>query len=189
MSVFAALWVFIKNPVYREDEHTDPKYRWKVFAFLLILSLLISMSWGFLLSMGETLIEFDLGEHALEKAFEDYSLWAVFILAIVVAPIIEELVFRAPMVLFKGKGYFKIVFWVLTLLFGFVHLTNYEITSSIMIFSLFLVLPQIVLGALLGFIRVRFGLIWAIGLHAVYNLILLGPVLLMTALDIPIPTE
>jgi len=110
-------------------------------------------------------------------------------LAIVVAPLFEELIFRGPLVLFKDKSYFRIVFWVLTLLFGYVHLSNYELTSSNIIFSPFLVLPQICVGAIFGFLRVRFELLWAIGLHAAYNLVLMGPVLLFIALDIPLLNE
>lgn len=189
MTTFKDFWAFLKNPVYREDENTDLRYRLKTFKILLVLALAISIVLGMLISAGEHLIGLDLGEHAIEKAFEDYSLWVVFALGIIVAPVMEELIFRGPLYLFKDKSYFKVIFWILTLLFGYIHLSNYEINTSIILFSLFLVLPQIVLGSILGFIRVRFGLLWAIGLHAAYNLILLGPILLMTALDIPIPTE
>lgn len=189
MNIIEELWDFLRNPIYTEDENMDSKYRLRAFTVLLALVLVIALCWGGLLTLSESLFNLELGEHALETAFEDYPLWGVFILAVIVAPLFEELIFRGPMVFFKDKGYFKIVFWILTLLFGYVHLSNYEITTSIIIFSLFLVMPQIILGAILGFIRVKFGLVWAIAFHAVYNFVLLGPVLLLTALDIPIPTS
>lgn len=189
MNTYKELWTFLKSPVYLEDQNTDSRYRSKTFVRLLFLALAISMVLGMLISASENLIGLDLGKHAIEKAFEDYSLWVVFALGIIVAPLMEELIFRWPLYLFKDKSYFKAVFWVFTLLFGYIHLSNYAVTTSIVVFSLILVLPQILLGSILGFIRVRFGLSWAIALHAAYNLILLGPILLMTALDIPIPTE
>jgi len=188
LNIVEALWVFLRDPIYTEDENVDLKYRLRIFMILLALVMVIALCWGGLLTLSESLFNLELGEHALETAFNDYPLWGVFAMAVIVAPLLEELIFRGPMVYFRNQGYFKIVFWVLTLLFGYVHLSNYEITTSILLFSPFLVMPQIILGAILGFIRVKFGLIWAIALHAIYNFVLLGPVLLLTALDIPIPT-
>jgi hypothetical protein len=49
-----------------------------------------------------------------------------------------------------------------------------------------LVAPQLTVGVFLGFIRVRFGLNWAIALHAFYNLILVGPAILLKALNPPL---
>ncbi|MGI9552690.1 MAG: CPBP family glutamic-type intramembrane protease [Aurantibacter sp.] len=180
---------FVKNPVYIEDENSDSRYRQKVFVRLLIYALAVNIGLGFVIGMLEPVFGIDLGEHALDKVMEEYSLAFLFLVAVILAPLMEEVIFRGPMVFFRDKGYFKIVFWLLTLIFGFYHVTNFEITTTVLLLSPLLVLPQIIVGAILGFIRVRFGLPWAIGLHAVYNLILLGPLLLVTALDIPISTE
>lgn len=183
------LWQFLKNPVYQEDENTNLKYRQKVFVRLLIYALVINIGLGFVIGFLEPVFGLDLGTHAIDKALEEYSLPFLFFAAVILAPLMEEVIFRGPMLFFRDKTYFKIVFWLLTLLFGFYHITNFEITTTVLLLSPLLVLPQIIVGAILGFVRVRFNLLWAIGLHAIYNLILLGPLLLMTALDIPIPTE
>lgn len=183
------LWHFLKNPVYEEDVNTDPKYRQKVFVRLLIYALVVNIGLGFAIGLLEPVFGLDLGTHAIDKVLEEYSLPFLFFSAVILAPLIEEVIFRGPMVFFRGKPYFKTVFWLLTLIFGFYHITNFEITTTVLLLSPLLVLPQIIVGAILGFVRVRFGLLWAIGLHAVYNLVLLGPILLAFAFDIPIPTE
>ena len=63
----------------------------------------------------------------------------------------------------------KIGFYFLTIAFGLVHLSNFVITNNVIYFAPILVAPQIVLGGYLGFIRVKFGLLYSILLHAAYN--------------------
>ncbi|WP_435264277.1 CPBP family glutamic-type intramembrane protease [Tenacibaculum sp. nBUS_03] len=54
-------------------------------------------------------------------------------------------------------------------MFGLVHITNYTLTTNVILLTPFLIAPQTILGGYLGFIRVRFGLHWSILLHACYN--------------------
>ena len=187
--MLATLWHFFKNPVYLKDENPDPGYRQKVLSKLLVYALVINIGLSFVIGLLESLFGLDLGKHAVDKVLEEYSLIFLFAAAVGMAPILEEIIFRGPMIFFRDKSYFSIVFWILTLIFGFYHITNFEITKTILLLSPLLVLPQIIVGGILGYVRIRFGLLWAIGLHAAYNLILLGPLLLATAFDVPIPTE
>ena len=127
-------------------------------------------------------------------------------MAAVIAPILEEMIFRAPLALFKSpltlyikpipfsdwkiefptiqirflenSKAFKIAFYFFALAFGFIHLSNYEIDSQILLFSPILVAPQLVIGVIFGFVRVRLGLPWAILMHAAYNGILVSLFLL-----------
>lgn len=180
------LWKFLKNPIYQEDENTDLKYRLGIFAKLLGCSLLISIVLGILINALPKLLGIDLGDHAMELIFEDYSPIFVLFAAVVLAPVLEETIFRAPMALFKKSSWFFIIFYVFTLAFGFYHITNFEISTAVLLLSPLLVAPQISIGAFLGFIRVRFGFVWALLLHATYNLILIGPIILLKLLDIPL---
>lgn len=180
------VWEFLKNPVYQEDENTDFKYRFLILLRLLGIGLVISVLLGALIGALETIFSLDFGTHAIETALEEYSPWFLFFAAVILAPLFEEFIFRGPMVFFKDKPYFKYVFYALTLIFGFYHITNFEMNTTILLLSPLLVAPQISIGAILGFIRVRFGLLWSIALHAIYNLILMGPVLVMQLLDIPL---
>lgn len=187
--MFDQLWIFLRNPVYDEDLDSGPEQRQKVLLRLLIYALVVNLGLGFIIGMLEPVFGLDLGKHALDKVLEEYSMAFLFFAAVILAPLTEEFIFRWPMVLFRNKSYFKFIFWLLTLFFGFYHITNFDMSPTILLLSPLLVLPQIIVGAILGFIRVRYGLIWAIGLHAVYNLILLGPILITMALDIRIPAE
>jgi hypothetical protein len=178
------LWQFLKNPVYEEDENTDFKYRAGIVLRLIGIALVISILLGILIGSLESISSLDLGKHAIADAFEDLSPWFVLFAAVVLAPLIEEFIFRGPLVFFKDKPYFKYAFYALTLIFGFYHITNFEITTAIILLSPLLVAPQISVGAIMGYTRVRFGLLWAMALHAVYNLILIGPMVALQVLGI-----
>jgi len=63
---------------------------------------------------------------------------------------------------------FPMVFWATAILFGTIHITNFE-GSSLGLYALIVTLPQVFIGAGLGFLRMRFGLLTAIGFHGAYN--------------------
>lgn len=77
---------------------------------------------------------------------------------------------RPPMRWFAKA--FPIFFWLSTIGFALIHLLNYQ--EGALIVTLVLVTPQFVLGAMLGYVRVHFGLMAAIGLHAAHNFTLFG---------------
>lgn len=185
-NTFQDLWTFIKKPVYEEDENTDLKYRVNTLLRLLGLALIISIVLGVLIGGIETIFNLDFGKHAIDKALDEYSPWFLGFAAVILAPLVEETIFRGPLFFFEKKTYFKYIFYGLTLIFGFYHITNFEISTTILLLSPILVAPQISVGAIMGFIRVRFGLLWAMVLHAIYNLLLIGPVIVMQLLDIPL---
>lgn len=64
---------------------------------------------------------------------------------------------------------FSIVF------FGLSHLSNFQFDEirAHFLFIPVLILPQIVLGIFLSFLRIKFGLIYAIAYHALYNTVLI----------------
>lgn len=61
---------------------------------------------------------------------------------------------------------FPLFYWLSVLSFALVHLANFEEGGAIL---LALVLPQFVLGTLLGYVRVRIGLWAAMVLHGAHN--------------------
>ena len=81
---------------------------------------------------------------------------------------------RPPMRWFAAL--FPGFFWLSTLAFALVHLANFEEGSLGILLPL--VLPQLILGGLLGYVRVRIGLWAAILLHAVHNATALGVAML-----------
>lgn len=70
--------------------------------------------------------------------------------------------------------HFKIIFYSIIILFGAVHITNFDNLSTFHYILLpIIVFPQIVMGFFLGYVRVRFenGFILAISLHSLNNLV------------------
>ena len=68
--------------------------------------------------------------------------------------------------------WFPVFFWLSSIAFALVHLSNYD--PELATIALPLVLPQFVLGMLLGYVRVRIGLWAAMALHAAHNASLLA---------------
>ena len=79
---------------------------------------------------------------------------------------------RGPM------GWFRLIFpglfWLSTAAFASIHLLNYQEGSLATLLPL--VLPQFILGTMLGYLRVNYGLWSCIALHAMHNGLILGAV-------------
>ncbi len=166
---FKNLLAYLKNPDSVKDSNVDFKYRLRIFfhffCICIITSVLITPLFGLIEASG--LI--DMEQHKVTELFKEYSKGGIFLIAAVIAPILEELVFRAPLTLFKNVKSFSIYFYLFAIAFGLVHLSNYKISTNILLIAPILVLPQIILGGYLGCIRIKFGLAWSILLHACYN--------------------
>lgn len=171
---FLELIRYLKHPVLEEDKNTNFLYRIKKFGFLLIICLLTGIAISPIFSIIETFGLVNMENHAIEDMIKEFSKLQIFLFAVVMAPILEELIFRAPLKLFRKVENFKIVFYTFAIIFGLIHIANFNTTLNVVLLSPILVAPQIILGGYLGFIRVRFGLIWSIALHACYNGILMA---------------
>lgn len=203
MNVFSDLIDFLWNPRIGKDPNKNLLYRLVAFVLLLFLCFIISIFISIFMNkiFESGWIENDY--HAFDE-LKEFSNLKILLLASVVAPILEELIFRAPLTAFKSpwKLYrtdketgekilkeipislfenprsFQIVFYSMAIIFGYVHLFNYQIDRQILLFSPILVAPQMMLGLIFGFIRVRFGLLWSIAMHSCYNGILVSLFLL-----------
>lgn len=179
------VWEFLKNPVYEEYPRKDLNFLLPKFVPLLGYALIFSYGFGILNSTLQSVFNLDIGDHASEEFINGPAIY-LFGMAVILAPIMEELIFRGPLVFLKESPYFKTIFYIVTLLFGFYHILNFELTTTTLLFTPLLVAPQISVGVFLGFVRVRFSLLWAIAFHSLYNFILMAPLLLFKFLEIPI---
>ena len=177
------LFDFFKRPNYKIDKDLDLNQKFTITLKLALLALLVSISLGMIIGLLEHLTDIELGRHALDELFKEYSPGFIFLVVVVLAPVLEELFFRGPMYFFRRSRYFGFVFYFLTLAFAFYHITNFEITPLILYLSPLLVAPQLIIGLLLGFIRVRLGLQWAMLLHSIYNLLIIGPIIMIKLAD------
>jgi len=169
IETFSELIKYLRNPVLEEDNNQGKFYRLKKFLHLLAISILTAVILSPLFVLIEYLGWVDMNTHAMEELMKSMSKIKLFLFAVIMAPLLEELVFRAPITLFRRKKHFKLIFYTFAITFGLVHLSNFSITTNVLLLAPILVAPQIILGSYLGFIRVRFGLIWSIILHATYN--------------------
>lgn len=67
---------------------------------------------------------------------------------------------------------FPYFFYFSIIMFGLVHLGNFtypEITIWIVLLSPLLILPQLIMGSMLGFIRMKWGIVYSILFHTMVN--------------------
>lgn len=222
-TVFYDIWRFIKRP---RLEHLPEEWKENPAQVLCYL-LLIDFFLMFPLSAFLGLLGIDKMEHKIETLSDEPMMLAM--MAVVLAPVLEEAIFRLPMkysyvriglaigialsllssmveskmllvaitggVLFSvflfqfinerrgnalnakleplWKEHFYLPFWFFTIAFAFLHLTNFGASFPIYL-APFLVLPQFVIGIILGYVRTGYGFIYAVLFHAVHNGILVG---------------
>ena len=174
IALFQSIFNFIKYPRLKRLSNISVNKKTTIVSQSVFLCLVIGIGLGLLLAVLEALGVYNSDSHAINKMFEENSPLKIILLAVVVAPFFEELIFRGPLTLFSKK-YFRIAFYIIAVLFGYMHIYNFPITPQVLLFSPILVLPQIVLGLVFGYIRVRFGLIYSMLLHASYNGVLIIP--------------
>ncbi|MBJ7255150.1 MAG: CPBP family intramembrane metalloprotease [Sphingomonadaceae bacterium] len=75
--------------------------------------------------------------------------------------------------------HFRTIFWTSAVLFGLVHVSNYE--GGTVWAAVPMVLPQLTAGLLLGFARLRFGIRASILLHSASNSILIPLIVLSSS--------
>lgn len=177
---------FLRNPVFIADENKEIGYRFRVYFKLLAFALLCSVILGSLTEGLVSLFNIDLGEHAMDDWDTKYSEIRIVLLAIIIAPLLEEIIFRGPLALFKNKSYFNLIYYFSILSFGAIHLANFEDLGNSYWIAPLLIAPQLSMGVFLGFIRIKFSLLWSMLLHAGYNLVLTSPIIIMKLFNIPI---
>jgi len=79
--------------------------------------------------------------------------------------------------LWENNG--KLIFFLLLFSFTLRHLDNYVLTSTVLLFSPILLLPQFISGVFFSFVRVRFGFVYSIFFHMMINLIALSPQIIL----------
>ena len=171
---------YTRNPKLEKDPNQNLLYKIKILFHLLWISISISFLLSLVNSIFMSLGILHENHHISEDFFKDLSGLKILFLASIFAPIAEELIFRAPFVLFKQPKLFKIAFYIIGIIFAYVHIFNFEINSNVILFSPLLVAPQLIVGFIFGFIRIRLGLIWSIYLHGLYNGLLVSSFLIAT---------
>ena len=204
---FHALWRFIKKPVELSEDKASLQLKIGTCGALFLIQippLLVLMA---LVRGLEQLGLWDEDMHSLQKIFQEMEPVLIFFFAVIMAPLLEEVMFRLILrfrsnflilwsihigvALHLGQKrsllktarkvwdkFYGRVFYLMTMAFGLMHIMNFEPSLNIYLLAPILVAPQILIGINLGYLRVRFGLIWSILFHAFYNGVLMSIALL-----------
>jgi membrane protease YdiL (CAAX protease family) len=200
--VYSDLFVFLNNPEEKPAVVQPKSEKAKKLFALLILDLPIMGLLVGILSVLEKAGLFDLESNKMTMLFLSFPTWLFILLLVILVPFFEELIFRLYLrykynyllrflvfltsiagtknhrkvkILVKRfwiKRY-KHIFYFSAIVFGLVHLTNYNTTLLMVLFSPIVVAPQIVAGLFCGYLRVRHGLLTGFLMHAMHNAIFL----------------
>lgn len=105
-----------------------------------------------------------------------YSFDDTLLLRLLIALIPSLFVYLILVNKFKDLQYFwnthfnKILYFSIVL-FGLLHITNYELSSRNMLLSPILTLPQLVSGVFLSYVRIKYGFFYGCLYHAIHNII------------------
>ncbi len=187
---------FLKRPDDRNVSRVGLSFKLSTFFSLLLLNVVFSCLW----ILGFRLVGVE-GLENLNSGLMNLPFGTLILIGVVLAPFLEELVFRFPMKYSRNyllqflialvalvapetskkaiytnvrafwKRYFWVFFYLMTSLFAFVHIYNFVDAKQLLLWSPLLTLAQFVTGLIIGYIRVRFGFIWGWYYHAIYNLL------------------
>jgi hypothetical protein len=186
MKILSRVWKFARAPVYISLENVQSTLKLNIVITLLKWGILIGVTVGIINQWVIGLLGIELGDHAIDRFLDDYSVIPLFLFAVVLAPLLEEILFRGPLIWFRDNRYFSFIVYTSVVLFAGVHMTNFEMSREVYYIAPLLVAPQLILGMFLSYVRVTLGLGWSICLHAMYNGVLILPMLLYKFLNIPL---
>ncbi len=182
---------FLKSPRDRFSDRISAHDRYRIFTVLFFAAILINVS---VIIPVVSLVDYYLIDIEHKGKLRPQTIWWLLFLATIAAPLWEEFVFRFPLKpernylvrladkivgrpLFSSfwQRNFKIIFYLVAVLFGLIHSLNFENEWNWLFILLLplLILSQSVTGLFLGYIRLRLGFLWAILFHTFFNFVLI----------------
>lgn len=195
---------FLKNPKDEVPLPTTIASKFKIVLSFFLLEIPVMLVLILIIGGLENAKLINTDNHSIETLLKTVPTTALFFLVIIIAPLFEELIFRLYLryetnlligasirfsYLFfdrekaaqfdlamnsKWSWFYPKIFYFSALLFGLVHLVNFEITPAILLLSPIIVAPQIVLGLVIGYLRVRHGFWTGFMMHAFHNFVFVG---------------
>ena len=207
------LLAFLKNPEDKPDPIQTWSEKAKKLFSLLILDIPIMILLIGVLSGLQAVGLFNDESNKLGMLINTMPVWILIFVLVILIPFFEELIFRlylrykynylARFFIFlsliagvKNHDQFEVwlsdfctkrylfIFYFSALLFGYVHLTNYNNSISIILLSPIIIAPQFISGLFIGYLRVRHDLVTGYLMHALHNAIFVCIPLLFMA-DVP----
>jgi len=193
---------FLKHPSEQPDPIQTRKQKAKRLFSLLIIDMAVMVVLVPVIYGIDKLGLVDSENHQITKLMNQYPILFIILLLVVIIPFFEELIFRlylrfkynflAQSILLlssvtgaQNKSKFKIflkkfwsinfkpIFYLSAILFGYVHIFNYEYSTTILLLSPILIAPQFVAGLFLGYLRMKYNLVLGFFMHAIHNAVFL----------------
>jgi len=186
---------YLKKPHAFFDEQLTSKEKWKTVGWILGLDILLVFISLSIIGLIDLIIPLE--QDNFDELLNNKSPLEIFLLVAILAPILEETIFRLFLkykcnYLFRAIDslsntqiakriwvtYFHYFFYFTALVFAIVHIGNYSNTGILFyIMAPLLVVPQFIIGISLGYIRLKLGFVWSILLHGLYNFTVMVPMI------------
>lgn len=111
----------------------------------------------------------DFFPHLVERR-SNYGFDVLLVSGVLIAPIVEEFIFRYPIIFFKKPLFFIVVS---SIIFGIIHIRNYDYQDSHLPYIILITSPQIFAGFVFAYVRTKFGFGYCVVTHATSNFILI----------------
>jgi len=184
---------YLKKPHAFFNEQLTSKEKWKTVGWILGLDILLVFISLSVIGLIDLIIPLE--QDNFDELLYNESPLKIFLLVAVLAPLVEETLFRFFLkykrnYLFRAidsisktekakhfwVSYFHFFFYFTALVFAIVHIGNYTNTGILFyLLSPLLVIPQFIIGISLGYIRLKLGFVWSILLHGLYNFTVMIP--------------
>jgi len=193
------LFVFLKNPKDEQDIDQSKQNKVKKLFSLLVIDIPIMVLLSILINYFAKLGWVEIENHQVKLLLDLAPVWLVFLLAVIIIPFIEEIIFRLFLrfrrnyflqiiisifpktktpILGFWKNKFSFVFYLSAIFFALIHTTNFGSNNPIFYLIPILVLPQFIMGLFLGYLRVRYNFMLGYLMHAIHNAIFITVALL-----------
>ena len=202
-AAYTDLILFLKNPIDQAGEPISTKQKIKLLFSLFAIEIPFILLFSILLQGLESLGLVDNTDHSVITMMKSMPVAVFFFIAVIITPFFEELLFRLYLryhqnylfTIIAGLASFsstrngdktatalhsfwikryKYIFYFSALIFGFVHIFNFPFSFTILLLSPILVAPQIILGSIIGYLRVRYGFMMGFFMHALHNAVFVG---------------
>jgi len=202
------LFLFLKKPIDSPNENQTLKKKTTQLFLILLLDLVIAGICILVLSVLESLEVYSNESHKFNELMRTLPKGVLIFAGVVAVPLIEEVLFRmylryktnyllrlfVALFYITGKenkeaiekrikkAWYKryvYIFYASAVLFGFVHIFNFDADYKMILLFPIITSPQIFVGIFAGYLRTQYSVIWGYFLHAFHNLIFFLPFIFM----------
>lgn len=188
---FRDLVQFLKSPEQQQDIIQTPARKVRRLLILLLAEIPVMFALSALINLFSNLGWVQIEKHQVQTLVELFPIPVVLMLAVLLIPFIEELIFRFPLkykrnyplravaMAVNGQNSrtegkvrrwwhrkYPVIFYLSAGIFAVIHFVNYDSETTLVFILPFLVLPQFILGLLMGYLRVRYNFFTGFLMHA-----------------------